>query len=851
MKKKTTIIVFCFLLFILSVSLIHLKTKAKKRSNLKTSHKVSKIEYPNDWYAHQRTYPHNQIKLKNYLSALNYAVRFQKNSKELEIEWEFSGPTNIGGRITDIEITQNEPLIIYLGAASGGILKSTDEGATWENIFSQIPTISIGDIAIDPNNEDILYAGTGEANASSYSFFGSGIYKSTDAGENWSPSGLETTAYIGRIIVDYNNSERIFTAACGNLFTKSDERGVYRSVNGGDTWEKILFVSDTTAAMDIVQHYTNPDILYATMWERMRGLNHRQSFGETSGIWKTVDGGDNWTELTNGLPTGTNVGRIGIDIAKSNPSVLYAFYDLSSGSAVYKTTNGGDTWTQTNDGSLQDISNGYGWFFGQIRIDPANENIVYAMGMLMYKTINGGSSWSESGYSMHVDHHAMEFLESTGKVFQGNDGGFYTSTNGDTWTKNNNVPLTQFYDIAIDSLNPHRIYGGTQDNNSIRTSTGNIDDWEVLLGGDGMYTLVDYTNANIFYCEYQWGGLYRFENGYDYYIGFDGERTNWSTPYILHPTNPNILYLGTYQVMKTTNKGDSWTPISNDLTNGSSGSFHTISTLDISKIDPRIILVGTCDGKMHVTTNDGGSWTDISEGLPNRWITRVKTDPFDQNKIYATLSGFRWDEAISNVYMSPDLGETWADISGNLPEIPVNAIILDPDVEDRIIVGTDAGIYLSEDAGEEWYSILNGIPNVPITAMEFHHAIRTLYIGTYGVSSYKAEIPLGEIPVKISPSENNISSEINIFPNPYLPQKQALTININSNISQKAVINIFNINGQKVFSLEQNIKKGHNSLSWNGQNFIGNKVNTGIYLCNIILENQRITKKIIVGGFLL
>ena len=848
MKKKIPVLIIFFLLFILSVSLIHLKTKENQTN--KSTTKAEKMELPNDWYAYQRIYPNNKINIKNYLSALNNAVLLQKNSQRTDVVWEFSGPTNIGGRITDIEITQNPPLTIYLGAASGGILKSTDEGDTWENIFSQIPTISIGDIAIDPNNEDILYAGTGEANASSYSFFGSGIYKSEDAGENWYPSGLEATAYIGRIIVDYNNSERIYAAACGNLFSKSEERGIYRSINGGDTWERILFISDTTAAMDIVQHPTEPDILYATMWERMRGLNHRQSFGETSGIWKTTNGGDDWVELTNGLPTGTDVGRIGIDIAKSNPSVLYAFYDRSTGSSVYKTINDGASWTQTNDTPLQGMSNGYGWYFGQIRIDPANENIAYAMGVYMYKTTNGGTSWSESGSSMHVDHHAMEFLESSGKVYQGNDGGFYTSIDGNSWTKNNNVPLTQFYDIAVDSLNPQRLYGGTQDNNSIRTITGNIYDWEATLGGDGMYCLVDYTDSDIFYCEYQWGGLYRIDNGNYYDISWDfyDDRKNWSTPYIMHPENNQTLYLGTYRIWKTTNKGDNWTAISGDLTNGEDGAFHTISTLDISKIDPNIIVVGSCDGKMHITTNDGGNWTDISEGLPNRWLTRVKTDPFDENKIYATLSGFRWDEPISNVYMSPNLGQTWTNISGNLPEIPVNAIVLDPDVENRIFVGTDAGIYLTENAGENWHSITNGIPNVPITAMEFHHAIRTLFIGTYGVSSYKAEIPLDQIITTIACPDNNNSAELNIFPNPYNSFSQNLTINIKSETSQKVVIKIYNISGQEVFFTEQLFSEGINTIIWNGQNNQGKKVESGIYLCNIKIGKEIITEKIIVGN---
>ncbi len=838
MKKK----LLPFLIFVIIILVSSLLIIGEKKTDNFNKELIDNKEYPSDWFVMQRAYPNSKIKIKNYLTALDNAVQFQKVNRTNDIIWEFAGPTNIGGRITDIEITQNIPnQIIYLAAASGGILKSQDDGENWENIFKNQATISIGDIAIDPNNEDVLYAGTGEANASSYSFFGSGIYKSTDAGVNWQQSGLEESAYIGRIIVDYNNSDRIFVAACGNLFTKSNNRGIYRSTDAGENWEQILFVSDTTAAMDIVQHPTNQNVLYATMWERTRSLTQRRSFGETSGIWKSTDGGDNWIELTNGLPTGSNVGRIGIDIAKSNPEILYAFYDNEEGSAVYKTTNGGENWTQTNDGSLQSISNGYGWYFGQIRIDPTNENIAYTMGMLMFKTTDGGASWQETGSEMHVDHHAMEFDETTGKIFQGNDGGFYTSEDGNSWTKTNNVPLVQFYDIAVDSLNPQRLYGGTQDNNSIRTSTGNIDDWEALLGGDGMFTLVDYTDSDIFYCEYQWGGLYRFDNGSSDYIAndFSGDRTNWSTPYVLHPQNSDILYLGTYKIYKTTNKGDSWTAISNDLTTGGSSSFSTITTIDISKINPNIIVAGTADGKVHLTTDDN-NWINISNGLPNRWITRVKTDPFDSDKIYATLSGFRWDENISHVYMSPDLGQTWFDISGDLPEIPVNSMILDPDVENRIIVGTDAGIYMTEDAGINWYSISYELPNVPVTSMEFHHAIRTLFVGTYGVSAYKAEIPLDNVFTNMN-DEKEDKVSLNIFPNPYVSCFSDLKIEFNLQESQKGIIEIYDIKGSLIYSKNSYFKNGKNTVTINEVN-----LSKGLFICKLKIDNFEISDKIIV-----
>ncbi len=828
MLKKILVIVSIFIL--IGLGLIFLKNYSTKKMLFKLKNENS-FNYPSEWYDYQRIYPNNKLKQKNYLTAMKQVVAEQKRSIS-DLNWEFAGPTNIGGRVSDIEINPNSPNTIYVGSASGGVFKTTDEGANWENIFSNIPTIGIGDIAIDPDNENVIYAGTGESNASSNTFMGSGIYKSDNAGNSWNNIGLENTAFIGRIIVDYNNTARIFVAACGNLFTKNSDRGIYRTTNGGSTWEQVLFLTDSTSGIDLVQHPTNPDILYAAMWERFRGKEYRRSFGESSGIWKTTNGGDSWTELMAGLPTGSDVGRIGITISETNPDVLYAIYDMEDNIVrIYKTTNGGSSWTETNDGTLGDMNSTFGWYFGQINIDPQNENRVFAMGQLFYKTENGGTSWTESSGNMHVDYHAMEFTDN--KVWCGNDGGlYYSSDNGNNWNKVNNLPLTQFYDIAIDSTNVNRLYGGTQDNNSIRTATGNINDWEALLGGDGMYCLVDYTNPNTFYCEYQWGNIYRIENGANYYIGFYNERTNWATPYILHPTNPNILYAGTYRINKSTNKGDNWTSISGDLTKGGENNFHTITTIDISKINPNILITGSADGKVYITENDGGTWTDITGGLPDRWITRVKTDPFDVNTIYVTVSGFRWDEHYSHIFKSVDLGENWTAIDSNLPEIPINAMVLDPDVEGRIFIGTDAGIYMTNNNGTNWEFISSELPNVPVFALEFHYAERKLFVGTYGIGAYKVEIPLESDFIK----KNKKKNLIRIYPNPVKAGSE-LKINFTKNIKSDIDFWITDISGKILFK-----SKINNSYSFKTYN----KLSKGIYICNFLIKNKIYSKKIIV-----
>jgi len=806
--------------------------------------------YPSHWMDYQRSYPYDYIKPESYISAMQEASQQRKASRDLRLDWEFKGPTNIGGRITDLAIHPSDLNTIYVGAASGGVLKTTDLGTTWENTFTEATTISIGAVAIDPNNPEVLYAGTGEANASSYSFLGDGMYKTTNGGENWENIGLNTSAYVGRIIVDYSNSENVYVAACGNLFSVGGERGIYRSQNGGMDWEQVLFVNDSTSGVDLVQHPENPEILYAAMWERKRGLNFRNSFGDGSGIWKSTNGGDTWEEMTNGVPTGSNVGRIGLAIAKSNPEVLYAVYDMPNTEvSVYKTNDGGNIWSQTNDNTLDGMNSSFGWYFGQIRVDPVNENRVYVFGVDMYRSDNGGNSWNHiAGYfnfnEIHVDHHAMFIDENTGRIFEGNDGGLYISDNyGEDWQKLNKLGITQFYDIEIDYLMPHRLYGGTQDNNTVRTLTGATGSWQAILGGDGFYSLVDYTNNDNIYAESQNGGLYKSTDGgwdFDYIAGqMDSDRINWSAPLIMHPEDPETLYFGTHRVWKTTNGGWNWTPVSGDITQGSSGSFHTLTTLAISSLNPAIVLAGSADGRVHISTTNGLVWNDISEGLPVRWITRVETDPFDENTIYATVSGFRWEEAQPHVFKSTDLGENWINISGNLPDLPVNNIKLDPENEGYMFVGTDAGVYYTEDGGEYWENIMSNLPNVPVTAMKIHNPTRKLVIGTYGISAYSIDL---DYLVGVKENPLSASAELTCYPNPASARNGSITIEIDGLFKEDSRIEITDVTGKRVKVLKPGANS--NNMRWNLTNQSGARVAPGLYIVFVETDQMDYSGKI-------
>jgi len=819
----------------------------------KPTEKEPKME-PNDWLAKQKLFPNAGFNHAHYLYSLRQAEMLHKAADQRNALWTFAGPTNIGGRITDIAIHPDFPQTIYIGAASGGILKTTDGGANWQNIFTSAPVISIGALAIDPQQPQVLYAGTGEANASSYSFIGNGIYKSVDGGVNWTHKGLDESAYFGRIIVDYSNSQRVFAAACGTLFSPNATRGIYRSDDGGDSWNQVLYVNDSTAGVDIVQHPSNPNILYAAMWERMRGLTYRRSHGTSSGIYKSLDGGSTWTLLTNGLPGGSQKGRIGLAIAHNNPETVYAFIDrLVSGTptaTVFKTTNGGDSWQQTNDNALGGMSSNFGWYFGQIRVDPRNDNRIWVLGVDLYRSDNGGVTYQQiAGYyninEIYVDHHAMFIHPVSGEIIHGNDGGLYRSSDlGNSWTKINNLPLTQFYAIEVDHLNPQRIYGGTQDNNTIRTWTGSLSDWERILGGDGFYTLVDYTNSNIIYAESQWGNLYRSTNGgnsFSYIAAWQGDRTNWSSPVIMHPTDPQTLFFGTYRVWKTTNRGANWTAISGDLTsNLAQSGFSTLTTLAISKLNPNYLLAGSDDGRVHLSTSGGLFWTEKTTGLPLRWITRVAFDPFDVSTIYATVSGFRWDEPHPHVFRSTDLGQNWEPISSNLPDLPVNVIVPDPQRQGWLYIGTDAGIFYTENGGQSWGSLMQGMPNVPVTDLKIHNPTRTLVAGTYGCSAWRLNLDM------ITAASSRNTAVLAALHQPYPnPAKKGSQVSIEFYLPEagEVLLQIFDKNGRLTETLRQgNTQAGNHRLLWNTQ-----KAAPGSYVISLVTAGGKKSLPVIVN----
>ncbi len=787
----------------------------------------------------QRAYPHGEIKTDAYRKALEWkrSLPQQRNSGT---DWEFAGPENIGGRISDIEIPSNSSQTYYVGAASGGIFKTTDAGNSWTAIFDEQEMLSIGDIEISRNNNQLVWVGTGEVNAGggSLAYDGDGVYKSIDGGQTWEPKGLPETGSIGKILIDPNDDNTIFVGAMGPLFKNDPNRGVYRSTDGGDSWEQKLFVSDSTGIIDMAIHPSNGNIVYACSWERIRRPNYRQYGGETSRIYRSTDGGENWSELTNGLPSAPNdKGRISIDISRSNPDVLYARYADASGNieGVFRTANGGDSWTEVNSSQLTNI--GFHWWFGGIFVDPTDENTIYNVDFVVEKSTDGGNNWSETFIDVHVDQHALAFNEQvTGEVLLGNDGGLYRSGNGgSSWTKDETLPITQMYRMHVDAQNENKVYAGAQDNSTMRTTTGGLDNWNIIAGGDGFQPLVDPTNTNVIYALSQRGNLVKsVNNGVSFFNATSGisgtDRKNWDTPVVFDPANPQIMYYGANRLYKSVNAAGNWTPISPDLSNGpytGNLTFGTITSIDVSTINSNKIYVGTDDGNVWHTNDGGTNWELISNGLPNRWVTKVLASRETTNGVYVTYSGYRYGEDDGHVYRSIDAGLNWMDISINLPDIPVNDIV--QDANDYLYIGTDIGVFATATNGAVWEAVGSSLPSVVVTDMHISEASQYLYAATYGRSIYKADI--SDI---ILQSPQHEVPEVAIYPN---PASSIVTIEI-SNTSEVKAVKVINMLGSLVLS--------HNPTA-TGMQIDIDGLKTGLYFIEIDMgNNTTITKKLII-----
>ncbi len=749
------------------------------------------------------------------------------------------GPVVQGGRVTDIEVNPRDVNEYYVAFASGGIFKTTNAGITFEPVFDNYDALGIGDMALAPSSPDILYAGTGEKNSSRSSYAGSGVYKSTDGGKTWTSAGLSDTQHIGRVLVHPEDPDRVWVASIGALYSHNEARGVYRSEDGGKTWEKTLFINDSTGIIDLVMNPANPDQLWAAAWERTRKAWNFKGDGPGSAIYRSDDGGVTWEKTVRGFPQGDGTGRIGLAVSPSDPSRLYAFLDNQKkkkkeeedeeeeeegldfvdfrdmtpqhlielddevleeflrskgypekysaasvkkdirqgtyspvdianyfgdanealfdtdviGAQLYVSDNGGDSWKLSNSYTLDGVYFTYGYYFGEVRVAPDNKDEVYVFGVPLLASYDGGKTFAriDTVGDVHVDHQALWINPSNSDHLRlGNDGGLYESYDGGAnWRHINNMPVGQFYTVNVDNEKPYNVYGGLQDNGSLAGPSNSVPNrspfWETLFGGDGMYVSPDPRDADVVYTGFQFGNYYKINRRTGkrskvtplHDIGEAQLRWNWRAPLIISEHNPDIVYLAAQRVYRSMDGGESWNPVSSDLTRDlpqGNVPFSTISTLDESPFEFGLLIAGTDDGYVQISKN--GVWKRVEGGLPeNKWVSFVHASNHDKETFFVSLNGYREDDFRTYIYRTVNGGAEWKSIRGNMPDVVVNAIIQDPVSPSLLYAGTDHGLYISLDSGVKWHYV-TGIPNVSVYDLIIQERENELVAATHGRSMY-------------------------------------------------------------------------------------------------------------------
>jgi photosystem II stability/assembly factor-like uncharacterized protein len=687
----------------------------------------------------------------------------------LEARW--LGPGTMSGRITAIQGVNNEPKNLYIGTAGGGVWKTTNGGANFKPIFDKYCQ-SIGDLAIDQNNPNTIYVGTGESNMRNSVSYGDGMYKSTDAGENWVKIGLDSTEHIAKIAIHPKNGNVVYVAAPGSLFKDSPHRGLYKTEDGGKTWTKSLFISDKAGAADVSIDPSNPDIVYATTWEFRRFPFAFNSGGPGGGIWKSTDGGKNWKRIQNGLPQGI-IGRVALAIAPSAPNNLVIIAELENNkTGLYISENGGETW-KAQSASFNVVSRPF--YFATIVIDPKDPKRVYRPALSFSYSTDGGYSFADArgtGDDPHADHHALWINpNNTNELWLGTDGGVYLSLDkGVSWSYKHNLPVGQFYHVATDRAEPYRVYGGLQDNGSwvaVSASPGGVNNsvWQDIFGGDGFWVVPDGNDPNICYAESQGGNMGRvtISTGKSVNIqpqqgpGEEKLRWNWNTPLHIGPVS-KALYTGSQYLYKSTDQGRNWTRISPDLTtndkkkqqqegsgglsadNTSAENHCTVFTIAESTLDANLIWAGTDDGNLQVTTDGGKTWTNVSANVAKAgvaaqsWVSSIQPGQFDKNVVYATFDNHMYGDNTTYVARSNDLGKTWTLLKGGEAlEGYAHKVKEDPVNKELLFLGTERGLYSSINGGKEWFRMKNNVPWYALVRdIDIQPSTNDLVLGTHG-----------------------------------------------------------------------------------------------------------------------
>ncbi len=684
------------------------------------------------------------------------------------------GPAVMGGRVAALAVDSSDPRVFYVGAASGGLWRTTNFGTTFEPVFDDQPVASIGAVALAPSAPSVVWVGTGEPDNRQSSSWGNGVYRSNDGGKTWLHLGLEDTKHIGRIAVHPSDPDTAYVAALGHLWGANPQRGVFKTADGGRSWEKVLFLDQDTGAVDIVMHPGDPQTLFAALYQRRRTPFGFNGGGSGSGIYRTRDGGRSWQELTQGLPRGPK-GRIGLAVSKSSPSIVYASVEASDG-GLYRSDDGGDNWRRVSDLNPRPM------YFSTIRVDPSDSNRIWMLGVRLHLSTDGGRTFSrDSAQGVHPDHHDLWIDPSDPKrMVLAGDGGLAVSFDGGLhWRMLDNLPIGQFYKISADWQDPYNIYGGLQDNGTWMGPSAVLDtrgirnaDWRNVHGGDGFYSKVDPLDPTVIYAQSQRGRLVKVDarTGRRQRIqprppkrdpSLGNYRWNWSSPIVLSSHDPSTLYTGANLLLRSRDKGESWTVVSPDLTHAIDrraltimgappeqmlarhdgvAFYGTLTALAESPLDAQVLYAGSDDGRVHATRNGGADWTDLSPffpGLPQRaYVSSLAASHHLNGRVYVAFDNHRNDDYHAHAYVSDDFGLTWARITEGLPESSVNVIVEHPRNPDLLFLGSETGLHFSLDAGRRWQRLQSTLPAAPVDDLLIHPRENDLIVGTHGRSAW-------------------------------------------------------------------------------------------------------------------
>jgi len=788
-----------------------------------------------------------------------------------KLSWRCVGPAAMGGRTVDIDVVEKKPWIIYAAIGPSGVWKSENNGITWEPVFHKENTVSVGDVTLSQSHPDIIWAGTGEATCRNSVTIGDGVYKSTDGGKKWANMGLKESRHISRIIINPGDPNIVYVAAMGHLWGPNEERGIYKTIDGGKSWKKVLYVNENTGFADLAIDPSDSLTLYAAAYEHRRLDYYFSSGGPGSGIYKSTDGGETWTRLFKDLPEGV-MGRIGIDVSRSNPNVVYALIEHQDG-GIWRSEDKGSSWKRTCDNKTFTQVNFRPFYYSQIRIDPSDDKVIYVFSGSCYRSEDMGTKFKAISAGIHPDHHALWIDPSNPlHLIDGNDGGIdITYDGGKNWYAVQNMALAEVYQIGYDLRKPYFVYCGLQDNGNWGGPSATLDytgitnaDWYTIGGGDGFFNVVDPNDHNTIYCNYQMNGLSR----YDLRI-MKGKsirpqaplkerpyRFNWNSPVHISPHDSKTVYTGGNYLFKTTDGGNSWEIISPDLStnnpekqkdsggpitlDNTGAEIHcTIVTISESPLEKGTIWCGTDDGNVQITRDGGKTWKNVVKNIPglppNTWCSRIEASHFEAGTAYAAFDGHRHDDYNTYVYKTADYGKTWKSIKGNLPFGWVNVIREDLKNKNLIFVGTEFGIYASLDAGKTWFSLKNDLPTVAVDDIAIHPRENDLIIGTHGRGIWIMDdiAPIQEMRDELLQSDFYLfairpttqffqSTSHEFYSKPYYAEKNpSYGMNIyayfKTKPSERPKVLIKNEKGEEIYQINLLAKEGLQRSTWNLQ----------------------------------